>query len=164
LPASPALLDLRAPRTAPFGLIGWIFMIAIFGGTTWWLYPWTLYNWSELGTTTVLILWLVAAIPTLILYALWRMFARFALRIYKDGVIEYVQPFKTTRIAKDRLATVNLSSTYVGAANRRVSWIVLGDHEGKKLEAISPMAFGDDTARFFETLRVSHPKVKITGV
>jgi hypothetical protein len=157
------VFDVRAPRLAPFGLVGWIFIGGLLGGIP-------LMGLAVMisaipageffGYLPYMIFFLF---PIAMLYGLWRLFARFRLSILTDGTIIFVEPFKTTRIAKGTVATANFTSTYVHASKARMNWLVLGDAQGNKLGTISPMSFGADALiKFIAALQKVQPDVKFT--
>jgi hypothetical protein len=161
------LFDARAPRLAPFGLVGWIFVGTLLGAIplvgvltltfslpaedpSWWAY--------------LPVFWLVALIPVAILFAVYRAFTRFRLTVEADGAIIFVQPFKTTRLAKGQVASAIWSSAYVAATRTRVNWLILSGPDGAKIEAISPMSFGEGALNdFVETLKQVDPALRTTA-
>jgi hypothetical protein len=156
--------DVRSPKFAPFGLIGWLFMGAILGGIPLMGLLIVLVQLGASDPVTTLIVSLVCTIPIAILYTLHRLFTKFRLSILLDGTVEYIQPFKTSRFAVTQIATAGWSSTHVAAANRRVSWLILGDAAGKKLEAISPISFDEAALQeFVAKLQTLNPNLRVSS-
>jgi hypothetical protein len=159
------IFDVKAPATAPFGVIGWIFMGSLLGGI-----PLmglavvvTQMGASDPGTTAVVAL--VCLIPIAILYTLYRLFTKFRLSVFADGSVAFVQPFKTTRLAKGQVASATWTSNYVAASNSRMKWMILGDAKGNRIEAISPISFDEDALnQFVETLKRVDPGVQTDAV
>jgi hypothetical protein len=158
------IFDVKAPATAPFGLFGWLFMGAMLGGIPLMAVAIVVAQMGASDPGTTAIVSLTFMIPVAILYALHRLFTKFRLSVLSDGSIEYVQPFKTMRLAPGHIATMNWSATRIHASNRQMNWLVLGDAQGNKIEAISPMAFGDKALRdFVAVVLKANPNTRMTG-
>jgi hypothetical protein len=157
------IFDVRAPRTAPFGLVGWIFMGLILGGIP--LFGLVMAV-TQMGASSPGVAAAVAAvclIPIAVLYAVYRLFTKFRLSILSDGTVEFVEPFKTTRLTKAQLASAHWRSTYMAPAKTRVNWLILADGSGTGLAAISPMSFGAGAlTEFLEALKAAHPGLTIS--
>jgi hypothetical protein len=158
------IFEAKAPRTAPFGIVGWIFIGTILGGIPLIGLATVVGTMGASDPVTTLVVALVCLIPIGILYALHRLFTKFRLTLFSDGAIEFVQPFKTTRIAKDQLAGAHWRSNYVAATKTRMNWLILSDRAGKGLEAISPMSFGAGALNdFVAALQTAHPGLSVTS-
>lgn len=157
------IFDARAPRTAPFGLAGWIFIGLILGGIP---LLGLIVTVTEMGASSPGVAAAVAAvclIPIAILYAVYRLFTKFRLSILSDGTVEFVEPFKTTRLSKAQVASAHWRSTYMAPARTQVNWLILADGSGAGLAAISPMAFDSGAlAAFLEALKSARPDLKIS--
>lgn len=157
------IFDVRAPRTAPFGVFGWIFMGAILGGIPLMGLIIVAVQMGASDPVTTLIVALVCLIPVGILYALHRLFTKFRLSILADGSVEFVEPFKTTRIAKGQLSGLHWRSTYVATAKTRMNWLIISDKSGQGLAAISPAAFGGDALNgFVAALQTQNPDIAVS--
>lgn len=159
---SERIFEIRAPATAPFGLVGWIFVGALLGGLPLLSAVIVIATMGAEPPGTAAMVSLVCLVPIAILHTLHRLFTRFRLAILSDGAVEFVEPFKTTRVPGESVATANWRSSFVAHANTRVNWLILSDGKGAQLLAISPMAFGQDALNDFVTrLQQANPGLSI---
>ncbi len=116
----------------------------------------------------VLLLWIAACFPLGLLWALKRLFTRFAVALFADGGVRITQPFTTRTIARDQLATIvtktNQAHIGGGSAPGRVAvpWMFFFDRTDKQLEKVSPSGFdGDDVSKLLAEIQRLRPDVRI---
>lgn len=128
-------------RLAVPGLLT-VLMTALFGGiaamlvaTTWSLLP---------ANPWLAAVWVAALFPLAVLWALKRLMARYALRVFADGAAEIVLPFKRVHIAPGALTAIARRDASVGNGLRR-TWIDFagpdGVHATVAARAFSPAQF-----------------------
>ena len=121
-------------------------------------------TWKELPNYPWLAAaWVGSLFPLAVLYVIRRLMTRYNLRLYADGLVEIVFPFKTVRIARGELASVTAQGVYVAAIRARRTWLVFASRDGKVLASLSPSAFEAGVVeRFLGALREVNPQVAIS--
>jgi hypothetical protein len=157
------VFEARNPGKLPVpGCLG-CFMVGVFGMPAVML---PLMTWKEVPQNPWLLLVYIGALfPLAVLYVLKRLMSRYNLRVFQDGLVEIVYPFKTVRITQAELASVALQSTYVAALNGPRTSLVFTSRDGRMLASLAPQAFGGDAiTRFVETLRSVNPDVSLPNL
>lgn len=154
------VFEARNPGKLPVpGCLGCL-MVAVFGMPALML---PLITWKEVPQNPwLLLVYIGAFFPLGVLYVLKRLMSRYNLRVFQDGSVELVYPFKSVRIPQAELASVVLQSTYVGAIQGPVTALVFASRDGRLLASLQPQAFGGDViARFIAALRSVNPDVSL---
>lgn len=139
-----------------------VFMVVIFGMPAI-LLPAT--TWDMVPEHPVLLpaVYVLAFFPLAVLFVLRRLMARYAMRLFADGAVELVLPFKTHRLAAANLARIVFSAA--GAANRgRQPFANFVGPDGRVAASVAASAFSTGQWHaFLDALRSTAPNVTVEG-
>jgi hypothetical protein len=106
------------------------------------------------------VLWIGACFPLAVLYVLGRLMSRYALRVFSDGSIDIVFPFKTVPIDAGKLASVRQASG--GSQRMRQVFVQFVTIDGKVAADVARNAFSTvQWSGFFDALRQAAPQVAV---
>lgn len=139
-------------------------MLIVFGGMPLMLIAMTVQDIAE-APISLPIFYLVSFLPLGILYVLWRLMKRYALRIRRDGEVELVLPFKTIRMARGELGSVKTAEVRAetpgtSPMRRTLAYFIGADGQVKANVAMAAFT-GEQWQGFFAALSRARPEVTI---
>lgn len=144
-----------------------IFMTLVFGAPALMLVATT---WRDLPDQPVLlpVLYLGSLFPLAVLFVLRRLMSRYALRVFDDGGVELVLPFKRRRFAAGALSGIRLQkvtmAVYQGGAAMRREHVHFIGADGSPAETMAVGAFSrSQWDAFFASLRERLPGLRWDG-
>lgn len=157
----------EAKNAGQFGVGGCLtsWMYIVFGGMPVLLVLMTIGEFSE-APVGLTIFYILSLFPLAVLFVLRRLMARYALRLYRDGAVETVLPFKSIRIAPADLAairTASVSAATPGTSSIRKAYVYFLSRDGASQAVVAASAFTDEQWQgFYKALAGVRPDVEVS--
>ncbi len=115
------------------------------------------------GNPWLLLLYLAAMFPLLVLYVLARLMSRYGLVVFRNGDVDIIYPFSKVSVNAGKLGSIVSDSRYIPAMKSHMTWFRFVDNDGQIIFSLAKNAFSHQVySDFFAALQAANPGIRIT--